>query len=78
MALRELIETLARALVDHPDEVRVEEVQGHHNLILELYVAPSDIGKVIGREGRTAQAMRTVLSAAASKMGQRVHLDIVD
>ena len=78
MALKELIEIVARALVDQPDEVEVDEIPGNHHTVLELRVAASDIGKVIGREGRTAQAMRTLLNASASKSARRARLDIVD
>ncbi len=78
MALKELIETMAKALVDKPEAVEVTEIEGEHNLLLELRVAQEDIGKVIGREGRTAQSMRTLLTAAATKVGRRSHLDIVD
>jgi predicted RNA-binding protein YlqC (UPF0109 family) len=78
MALKELIETIAKALVDDPDAVEVTEIEGEHNLLIELRVAKDDIGKVIGREGRTAQSMRTILAAASTKVGRRSHLDIVD
>jgi predicted RNA-binding protein YlqC (UPF0109 family) len=78
MALKELIETMAKALVDDPQAVEVTEIEGEHNLLIELRVAKEDIGKVIGREGRTAQSMRTILAAASTKMGRRSHLDIVD
>jgi hypothetical protein len=78
MALKELIETMAKALVDDPQAVEVTEIEGEHNLLIELRVAKGDIGKVIGREGRTAQSMRTILAAASTKMGRRSHLDIVD
>jgi len=78
MALKELIETIAKALVDDPEAVEVAEIEGEHNLLIELRVAKDDIGKVIGREGRTAQSMRTILAAASTKLGRRSHLDIVD
>jgi uncharacterized protein len=78
MALHNLIETIARALVEYPDEVDVAEVDGDHNTIIELRVAREDLGKVIGRDGRTAQSMRTLLTAASSKVGRRAHLDIID
>jgi predicted RNA-binding protein YlqC (UPF0109 family) len=78
MALKELIETMAKALVDDPQAVEVTEIEGEHNLLIELRVAKDDIGKVIGREGRTAQSMRTILAAASTKLGRRSHLDIVD
>jgi len=76
--LKDLIHTIAVELVDQPDDVEVTEVPGDHNTILELRVAKDDIGKVIGKEGRTAQSMRTILTAASSKLGLRAHLDIVD
>ncbi len=78
MSLKELILTIAKALVDHPEAVEVREIEGEHNSLIELRVARDDIGKVIGREGRTAQSMRTILTAASNKLGRRSHLDIVD
>jgi predicted RNA-binding protein YlqC (UPF0109 family) len=78
MALKELISTIARALVDEPDAVEVHEVEGDHNCLVELRVAKGDIGKVIGKDGRTAQSMRALLSAASTKIGRRAHLDILD
>jgi predicted RNA-binding protein YlqC (UPF0109 family) len=76
--MKDLVLTVARALVDKADEVRVEEVDGQRGTVLQLTVAKEDIGKVIGKDGRTAQAIRAVLAAAASKDGRRVHLDILD
>ena len=61
MPLKELIQTIAKELVDHPDQVVVTEIAGEHNSLIELRVAKEDIGKVIGKEGRTAQSMRTIL-----------------
>jgi predicted RNA-binding protein YlqC (UPF0109 family) len=78
MALKELIQTIAMELVDHPDQVVVTEIAGDHNSLIELRVAKEDIGKVIGKEGRTAQSMRTLLTAVSTKLGKRAHLDIVD
>ena len=78
MALKELIRVIAEALVDEPAKVSVHEIEGDHNCLIELRVAKSDIGKVIGKDGRTAQSMRAVLSAASAKAGRRAHLDIVD
>ena len=75
----ELIAGMARALVDQPNLVEVAEYEGDQGAaIVELRVAPDDIGKVIGKAGRTAEAMRVVLHAASTKTGQRVHLDILD
>jgi uncharacterized protein len=76
--LAELVALIARSLVDHPDKVSVHEVQGDRFPRIELSVAREDIGKVIGKDGRTAQSIRTLLSAAAAKAGRRAHLDIVD
>ncbi len=78
MALKELIRAIATELVDQPDKVVVTEIAGENNSVIELRVAKEDIGKVIGKEGRTAQSMRTLLSAVSTKLGRRVHLDIVD
>jgi hypothetical protein len=76
--LKDLIEYLAKALVDNPEEVRVAEVEGDKATVLELSVAKSDLGKVIGRQGKTARALRTVLAAAAAKLGQKAVLEIVE
>lgn len=78
MALKELIRAIAIELVDHPDQVVVTEIAGEQNSVIELRVAKGDIGKVIGKEGRTAQSMRTLLAAVSTKLGRRAHLDIVD
>lgn len=75
---RELVLLLARALVDQTDQVQVDEVPTPRGTVLQLSVAPEDIGKIIGKDGRTAQALRTLLSAATSRSGRRVQLDIVD
>ncbi len=77
-SLRLLIEYLARGLVDRPEEVVVEEVDEPDALVFELKVAEPDLGKVIGKQGRTAKALRTVLSAASSKMRRRVVLEILE
>ena len=76
--LVDLVALIARSLVDHPDQVSVREVTGDRFPRIELTVARDDIGKVIGKDGRTAQSIRTVLNAAASKAGRRAHLDILD
>ncbi|HUR81699.1 MAG TPA: KH domain-containing protein [Thermoanaerobaculia bacterium] len=74
----ELIEFLAKSLVDNPDEVRVSHHQRDQQTVLELEVAEADLGKVIGRQGRTARALRTLLNAAGSKSRRRYSLDILD
>jgi predicted RNA-binding protein YlqC (UPF0109 family) len=71
-----LVEFVARHLVDQPDQVRVLEIEGEQNTILELRVAPEDLGRVIGRQGRTARALRVALNAAASKKHKRSILEI--
>ena len=76
--MKELIEYIAKALVDDPDEVSVSEVEGEIASVIELTVAKSDLGKVIGKQGRTARAMRTILSAASTKMNKRAVLEILE
>ena len=76
--MREIIEYLAKRLVDDPDAVRVEEVERDGAVILQLHVAPDDVGKVIGRQGRIARALRTVVRASAAQRDQRVFLEIVE
>ena len=76
--MKELVEQMARALVDHPDEVQVRAVEREQTTVLELRVAPSDLGKVIGRQGRTARSMRTILSAAGMKLKKRLTLEILE
>ena len=76
--MKDLIKYIAQALVDNPDEVSVEEVAGNQTSVLELKVAKEDLGKVIGKQGRTARAMRTVLSAASAKVKKRTVLEIVE
>jgi predicted RNA-binding protein YlqC (UPF0109 family) len=77
MSPRELVEYIARSLVSHPDAVVVREINGNDAVILELSVARDDKGRVIGRRGRVANAMRTLLSVAAGKQGKRILLEIV-
>jgi hypothetical protein len=76
--MKELIEYIAKALVDNPDKVSVAEVEGEKTTVIELRVAQSDLGKVIGKEGRTARSMRTILNAAGTKVGKRCVLEILE
>ncbi|MGA1868684.1 MAG: KH domain-containing protein [bacterium] len=76
--LKELVERISKSLVDYPEEVNVLEVMGDRTTVLELRVAKSDLGKVIGKEGQTARAMRVILSAAATKLGKRAVLEILE
>jgi predicted RNA-binding protein YlqC (UPF0109 family) len=76
--MKDLITYIAKALVDNPEEVRVSEVVGDQTSVLELKVAKEDLGKVIGKQGRTARAMRTLLSASSAKIRKRVVLEIVE
>ncbi len=76
--MKELIGYIAQALVDHPEQVNISEVEGDRKDVLELKVAKEDIGKVIGKQGRTARAMRTILSAASAKTKKRTVLEIVE
>ena len=78
MPLKSLVEYIAKSLVDHPDMVNVNEVEGEKTTILELSVAEDDLGKIIGKHGRTARAMRTVVNAAASKDRKRAVLEILE
>lgn len=75
--MKELLEYLAKSLVDHPDNVEVSQVEGERSVILELRVSPEDMGKVIGKQGRIAQALRTIVKAAAIKDGKRVMIEII-
>lgn len=76
--MSELLAYLARQLVDRPDAVRVESVERDGARVLQLHVAPEDVGKVIGRQGRIARALRTVVRASAARSGERVLLEIVE
>lgn len=76
--MKELVRSIAQALVDRPEEVEVQEVEGEKTTVLELKVAATDLGKVIGRQGRTARAMRTIVNAAATKLKKRAVLEILD
>lgn len=75
--MKALVETIAKALVDSPDQVQVNEILGEQSVILELRVAPEDMGKVIGKQGRIAKAIRTVVKAAAIKENKRVVVEII-
>ncbi|MDN5294255.1 MAG: uncharacterized protein PWQ91_550 [Eubacteriales bacterium] len=75
--MRELVELIAKALVDNPDQVEVNMVEGEKSVILELKVAPEDMGKVIGKQGRIAKAIRTLVKAAALKEGKKVVVEIL-
>lgn len=76
--MKELIEYIAKSLVDKPEEVSVRETEGERTTIIELRVAREDLGKVIGKEGRTARSMRTILNAAGTKLGKRCVLEILE
>ncbi len=76
--LKELIELIAKALVDQPELVEVSELEGEQTSVIELRVAKEDLGKVIGKQGRTARAMRTILSAASTKIRKRAVLEIIE
>jgi predicted RNA-binding protein YlqC (UPF0109 family) len=76
--MKELVDYVARALVDHPDDVTVRVIEGERTKVLELKVHPDDMGQVIGKQGRTAKAIRTLLSAAATKENVRAVLEIVE
>ncbi len=76
--MKALVEQMAKALVDSPDEVSVKEVDGERTTVFELRVASSDLGKVIGKQGKTARAMRTILGAAGTKIGKRCVLEILE
>lgn len=75
--MKNLVEVLAKSLVDYPEAVVVSEVEGEQSIVLELKVAPDDMGKVIGKQGRIAKAIRTVIKAAATKENKRVILEII-
>ncbi len=76
--MKKLIEYIAKALVDAPDAVEVSEVAGDQTIVLELKVAKEDLGKVIGKQGRTARAMRTLLNASSAKLQKRIVLEIIE
>lgn len=76
--MKALVEYIAKSLVDKPEEVQVNEIEGEQTSVLELKVAKDDLGKVIGRQGRTARAMRTILGAASIRASKRVVLEIIE
>lgn len=76
--MKALVETIAKALVDKPEEVEVTEIEGEQTTVIELKVAKDDLGKVIGKQGRTARAMRTILGAASTKVRKRSVLEIIE
>jgi predicted RNA-binding protein YlqC (UPF0109 family) len=76
--MKELVEAIAKALVDNPDQVSVQAIEGEQVTVLELRVHPSDLGKVIGRQGRTAKSIRTILGAAGMKLKKRYTLEILE
>ena len=76
--MKELVETIAKALVDKPEEVEVTEIEGEQTTVIELKVSKEDLGKVIGKQGRTARAMRTILGAASTKIRKRSVLEIIE
>lgn len=76
--MQSLVEEIAKALVDSPEEVAVSKVDGERTVVFELHVAKTDIGKVIGKQGNTARAIRTILSAAGTKLGKRFVLEILE
>ena len=76
--MKELIEYIAKALVDYPEQVQVSEVIGEQTSVLELKVAKEDLGKIIGRQGRSAKALRTILNAASTKLQKRTVLEIIE
>jgi predicted RNA-binding protein YlqC (UPF0109 family) len=76
--VKELVELIAKSLVDNPEKVRVSQLNGEQSSIIELSVAPEDVGKVIGKQGRNAQAIRLILGAAGMKMKKRFNLEIIE
>lgn len=76
--MRDLVEMIAKSLVDNPEKVQVSQLEGEQTTILELKVAPEDLGKVIGKQGRTARAIRIILGAAGMKLKRRFNLEIIE
>ncbi|MCS7249537.1 MAG: KH domain-containing protein [candidate division WOR-3 bacterium] len=78
MSLKELLENITKAIVDNPDQVQLKEIAGERTVLFELRVGQGDLGKIIGKEGRTAKALRQLLAAAAMKQGKRAQLEILE
>jgi predicted RNA-binding protein YlqC (UPF0109 family) len=76
--MKQLVEYIAQALVDHPDKVEVKEIVGERTVIYEIRVGEGDLGKIIGKEGRTAKAIRSIIAAAAMKQGKRAQVEILE
>ena len=76
--MKQLIEYIAKALVDHPDKVEVKEIAGERTLLYEIHVGEGDLGKIIGKEGRTAKAIRSIIAAAGMKQGKRAQVEIIE
>jgi predicted RNA-binding protein YlqC (UPF0109 family) len=76
--LTEIVEQMAKAIVDYPEKVEVKEIEGEKTTVVELKVAPEDLGKVIGKQGRTARAMRTILAAVSRKANKKAVLEILE
>ena len=76
--MKELVEAMAKALVDYPDQVRITEIAGAHTLVIELRTAKEDIGKIIGKRGQNVQAMRTILNAASKKVRKHVIIEVIE
>lgn len=76
--MKNLIETIAKSLVDNPEAVKVSEIEGEKTTVYELRVASSDLGKIIGKQGKTARAIRTIINAAGTKIGKRCVLEILE
>ncbi|MEO0097537.1 MAG: KH domain-containing protein [candidate division WOR-3 bacterium] len=78
MSLKELLENITKSIVDNPDQVQLKEIAGERTVVFELRVGQGDLGKIIGKEGRTAKALRQLLAAAAMKQGKRAQLEILE
>jgi predicted RNA-binding protein YlqC (UPF0109 family) len=78
MAVKELVELIVKSLVDNPDKVKVTQLDGEQSSIIELAVAPEDMGKVIGKQGRNAQAIRIIVAAAGMKLKKRINVEILE